>query len=420
MKPVLSLLLTALLMTLAACSDKGEHEAEPVVPVQIAPATLGSIRQLVTADGVLFARDQATIMPKISAPVRRFLVNRGDHVKQGQLLAVLENRDLAAAAAESHGQLAQAASNLRTTTQGVVPEELQKAQADAESARAGLDAARKLLESRQQLFAQGALPRKQVDEAQVAFAQAKGQADISQLHLTSTQGVTGKETVASASAQVASAKGHSDAAEAQLSYSEITSPIDGVITDRAIYPGEMANAGAPLLTVMDLSAVIAHVSLSQEQAAGLKVGNAATITPSDGGDPVTGKVTVVSPAVDPNTTTVQVWVQAPNPGQRLRAGGAVRVTIVAGTIDKAVLIPPDAVLPDPEGGTQALVVDAKSVAHAKKIAIGAREGDTVQVISGVEAGEQVVVVGGLGLEDGAKVRAVKPGEAAAKEEPAEK
>ena len=64
-----------------------------------------------TADAVLYPRDQANITPKISAPVRRFLVNRGDHVKQGQLLAELENRDLVAAATESRGQLAQAESN---------------------------------------------------------------------------------------------------------------------------------------------------------------------------------------------------------------------------------------------------------------------------------------------------------------------
>src|SRR5258706_7718257 len=121
-------MLPILFIPFVACSSKDEREPEPIVPVQVAPATKGPIRVLITADGVLYPRDQANIMPKVSAPVRRFLVNRGDHVKQGQLLAVLENSDLAAAAAESRGQLGQAESNLRATSGGTVPEELQKAQ----------------------------------------------------------------------------------------------------------------------------------------------------------------------------------------------------------------------------------------------------------------------------------------------------
>src|SRR6185312_3346726 len=98
----------------------------------------------------------------ISAPVKRFLVNRGDHVKPGQLLAELENRDLAAAAQESLGQYDQAQSNYRSTTAAGVPEQMTRARTDVESARQSLDAATKLLESRQQLFKDGALARKLV------------------------------------------------------------------------------------------------------------------------------------------------------------------------------------------------------------------------------------------------------------------
>ena len=78
------------------CTKAEPPTPELVAPVRVAPAIKGSIRLIVNADAVLFPRDQANIVPKISAPVRRFLVNRGDHVKQGQLLAELESRDLAA------------------------------------------------------------------------------------------------------------------------------------------------------------------------------------------------------------------------------------------------------------------------------------------------------------------------------------
>src|SRR5438034_463300 len=146
-KTTLRLCVCALIgVALSACAKK-EKEAEPVVPVRVSPAIRGSIRNIITANAILYARDQANIMPKISAPVRRFLVNRGDRVKAGQLLAELENRDLVAAAVASRGQYGQAESNYRATQAASVPEQVTKAQSDFDSAREVLDTAKKLLDN---------------------------------------------------------------------------------------------------------------------------------------------------------------------------------------------------------------------------------------------------------------------------------
>src|SRR5881227_1201017 len=103
-------------------------------------------------------------------------------------------------------------------------------------------------------------------------------------------------------------------AEAQLSYSEIRSPIAGVITDRPLYPGEMASTSAPLLTVMDISSVIAKIHVPQADALLLRKGDKAVIEVS-GLEKFPATVMLVSPALDPNSTTVEVWVQAKNPEQ---------------------------------------------------------------------------------------------------------
>ena len=406
-------------VTFAACV-KHEPTPEKIAPVEVAPVVRGSIRDIVTADAVLYPRDQANIMPKISAPVRRFLVNRGDHVKRGQLLAELENRDLVAAVLESKGQLAQAESSARATTAGV-PEQVTKAQTDVDAGRQGLDAAQKLLESRQQLFKEGAVARRLVDEAQVAQAQARAQLETAQQHLQALQSVGKEEQIKSAAAQVEAARGRNAAVQAQVVYSEIRSPINGVVTDRPLYPGEMANAGTGLLTVMDMSSIVARVNLAQDQAKNIKVGDAATLTPADGSAAVTGKVTIASPAVDPNSTTLQIWVQADNPGERLRAGASVHVAIVAATIDDAILVPAAAILPSDEGGTTVMTVDEKDIAHQTRVTVGVREPEMVQVLyelqadgtlEGVQPGERVIISGGLGLDDNAKVRVLKPGESA--------
>src|SRR5260370_10918311 len=107
-------LTTTFLLITSACS-KPEKQAggEAAARVQVTAVTQDTIRRTVAGDGVLFPRDQSNVMPKIAAPIQKLYINRGDHVKAGQLLALLENRDLAAAVGESKGGVEQAESNLR-------------------------------------------------------------------------------------------------------------------------------------------------------------------------------------------------------------------------------------------------------------------------------------------------------------------
>jgi len=411
MPKITPLLIAACLLAGSGCAKKEEAEPEAPAPVQVAPAAQDSIRRIVGADAVLWPHDQASVVPKISAPVQKFYVNRGDHVKADQLLATLEHRDLTAAAAVAKGQVDQAEANLRSTELAQVPDSVVKAQTDVQAAQQQMEAAQKMLDSRQKLFQDGALPQRQVDEARVQFAQGKAAYDSAREHLRVLESVGRGEQIKTAQAQVASAKAQQQSAEAQLAYAEIHSPIGGVIADRPLWAGEMASAGNPLLTVMDISSVVARANVPQAQAVSVKLGDAATIRQADGGLEVPGKVIVVSPATDPASTTVQVWVEANNPGERLKPGASVHVSIVVETIRNATVVPTAAILPGDEGGVAVMVVGADSTAHQKKVELGVREPDKVQILSGVAPGEQLVVVGGIGLEDKAKVRVVKPGEA---------
>jgi len=397
------LILAALLILNWSCSKPKEEETEPAVPVQVAEVKNESIDRIVSASAILYPVDQASVMPKISAPIKTFHIKRGDHVSAGQLLAVLENKDLLAALGDSKGAYQQAESALRTTTAATVPEDTNKAQQDTEAAKQGMDAAQKVYESRKQLFDQGALARRLVDEANLAYVQAKSQYQIALKHLQAVESVSRVEQVKGAEAQVESAKAKYEGAQAQLSYSEIRSPIAGIVADRPLYAGEMASAGAPLVTIVNISSVIARANIPVGQAASVKVGDAATITQTDAQLQTAGKVTIVSPAVDPNSTTVEVWVEAGNSGERLKPGATVRVDIHAERIKDAIVIPAAGLLPSAEGGVQVLVVGSDSKVHEKKIEVGVREPDKVQILKGLAVGEKVVTVGGVGLEDGAKV-----------------
>lgn len=397
--------ISVLVVFLAGCSKDAEapKEAEATPEVQLADVQKGPIERVITVEGILRALDQSAVTPKISAPVSKFLVNRGDHVKAGQLIAVLEGKDLQAAVADAKGTMDQAAASLRNTESAAVPDEVTKAQTDVLAAKETMDAAKKVLDSRTELLKQGAIARRSVDDANVAYVTAKSAYDVATKHLESVENVARHEEVKGATGTYESAKGKYENAQAQLSYTQIYSPINGVVADRSVFPGEMAVPGTPLLTIMDVSSVIARVNVPQTQANFVHIGQTARILAADGTE-AAGKVTVVSPALDPQGTTVEVWVQAVNPGEKLRPGGTVRVTIHAEGMNDATLVPASALLPASEGGSAVFTVGSDMVAKEHKVTVGIRTQDQAQILSGVEPGAKVVVAGGLGLQDGAKVK----------------
>jgi len=396
------LALSAGLMVLASCSGQAK-DAEPAVPVEIVQVERTTLQQKVTAEAVLFPIAQSAIVPKISAPVRKFLVNRGSHVRKGQLLAELENRDLAAAAHENKGAYTQAQATYEITTAADLPQQMQKAQLDTQAAKQALDAQQKIFDSRQQLFREGALPRKELDQSGVDLTNARNQYEIARRNLDALRAIGEAQLARSAQGQLQSAQGKFEGAEAQLGYSEIKSPIGGVITDRPLYPGEMASAGTPLLTVMDISQIVARAHIPQLEAVQLKVGDSATIAASGTDQPITAKVVLVSPALDPNSTTVEVWVQGKNPHEVLRPGTSAQITMITRTVPDALAIPAAALLTAQDGTTSVMVAGSDGKAHQRPVKTGIRDGDHIQVVEGLQSGEKIVGTGAYGLPDASKI-----------------
>lgn len=400
------LLVASIALSVASCG-KDEQEPKPEVTVHAAVAHTSDISRVINAEAIIFPTAQSVITPKINAPVKKFYVTRGQKVRQGQLLAVLENRDLSASALDNKGAYEQAEATYNTSVNATIPEEVQKTELDVQTTRQELDAAQKLYDSRLNLFNQGALPRKDLDSAAVALAQAKSAYNTAKKHLDSLNAVGKQAAVKSAGGQLTSAKGKLLASEAQLSYSEIRSPIDGVVTDRPLYPGEMASTSTPLLTVMNLKKVIAKAHIPQSDAALLRKGDKATITAPGLEKGMPGTVTVISPALDPNSTTVEIWVEAANPEQQLRPGVTAQLSMTAQTVHNALVVPPPALLNVSGDKAQVMVVDGQSIAHSRDVELGIQTPDETQIVSGLKPGEQVVTQGAYGLPDQTKVKVEK-------------
>ena len=363
----------------SGCATKEAVDEQPAVTVQAAAAENRAIQREVTADAILYPKDQAALVPKINAPIQKFYVDRGSPVHAGQLLAELENRDIASAVADNQGAYQQAEASYQTA--------LQKAQQDLTLAKQQLDAQQRLYDNRESLFKQGAASAKDAEDARIALTQAQNQYQVAQKQYD----------LRAAEGQLMSAKAKTSGAEAQLSYTKIVSPINGVVTDRPFYAGETAPTGSPILTVMDLSQVVARAHVSQQEAAALKVGDAASLSLLDGTS-VPGSVSLVSPALDPNSTTVEVWVQARNLGMQLKPGASVKVSMVAEKVAHAIVIPAQALLTSPDGASSVIVLDSSNVPHKQKVETGIRNGNDVQITQGLKAGERVVTIGAFELD----------------------
>ncbi len=233
--------LALLLALLPGCKNAAAPQVQ--VTVQAQHPVQGPIAEQIAADAILAPIAEAAIAPKITAPVKKFYVQRGERVKEGELLVTLENADLTAAAMDNRGSLEAAQATYATTTKAQVPEDTLKAESDLAAAKANLDLNKSIVESRKQLFAEGAIPGRDLDTAEAALVQAQATYDAAAKHLESVRSVSREAALKAAKGQLTSAEGKYKGAEAQVSYSEIRSPINGVVIDRPLFAGETASAG---------------------------------------------------------------------------------------------------------------------------------------------------------------------------------
>ncbi|MGH9684897.1 MAG: efflux RND transporter periplasmic adaptor subunit [Candidatus Acidiferrales bacterium] len=367
-------------------------------------AKVQPIANVVSAQGVLFPIHQASLTPKISAPVRKFYVDRGSRVHRGQLLAVLDNKDLAAGVVSAQGAYDQAQATYESTTSSTLPEEIQAANLNLKDTKTSLAAQQKLYDSESKLYRQGAIARKQLDATEVALTAARSAYQTAEKHLKNLQASGAEQQQRAATGQLETAHGQYLNAAAQLGYTEMRSPIDGVVADRGAYPGDIAPAGTPLLIVMDTSKVVVRLHIPQPQAVQLKLGDSAKLHVPGLQTEVPAKVTVISPALDPNSTTLEIWVQADNTKGDLQPGTSVGVSIIAQTVPNALVVPDSAILTGKNGETHVMVVRADSLAYSQTVTTGIQQGPLIQILSGLKPGEEVIVGGAYGLPDKTKVK----------------
>lgn len=389
-------------------SSTSETEAEvtPTVSVKVAKAERGAIAAQVSAVGTIWPREKADVGAKISAQIKKMALLKNRAVHAGEVIAVLESRDLQAQRAEAVAALNEARANERSLVTGSIPKtdaEDQKALLDA---RAKVNNARATYERRRVLFEKNGISRKELEASQLDLTTAEDELRLQEQTISLRERSLNPNDRSLAAARTAQAQQRVATLDAQLSYATIRSPITGIVTDQFQYEGEFASAGGKLVTIADASTVIVKAPFSDTAVTQLKTGDSAAVLPTDtSAEEMRGQITLLSRSSDPTNRTVEVWVTLGNGAGKLRANGAAQVTVFANSKDDAIVVPAPAVTLEASNANEGtvIVVDAQNVAHETKVTIGIRTAEKIEIVEGLQGGETVVVEGNYALPDGTRV-----------------
>src|SRR5215813_8377757 len=385
-------------------------EANVVVSVKVAKAEKGHIAAQVVAVGTIWPRDKADVGAKVSAQIKKMGLLKDRFVHAGDVIAVLESRDLQAQRAEAVAALNQARAEERSLVTGTIPKTNAEDQKALNDARAKVNNARALYDRRLGLYERGGISKKDLEQSQLDLTTAEDELRLAQQTVSLRGGSLNPNDRALAAAKTAEAQQHVATLDAQLGYATIRAPITGIVTDQFQYEGEFASAGGKLVTIADISTVIVKAPFSDTVAAQVKVGDTVSVLPTDTSvEEMHGQVTLLSRPTDPTNRTVEVWVTLANDGGRLRANGAAQVTVFANSKDDAVVVPASAVTLEASNADEGtvMVVDGQNVAHETKVSVGISSADKIEIAGGLQGGETVVIEGNYALPDGTKVEIAK-------------
>ncbi len=316
--------------------EKTAAEAPREIPVVVAPVAVGEAAARHSGTTHLEADEEAAVPAKVDGEVARILVEEGQFVEAGQVLAVLDGDRL---------------------------------RLEMERSKAALDKLRSTYRRNVALHERGLVAEGAFENLRFEMAALEAAYQLARL---------------------------------EHDYTRVRAPISGVVAGRIINPGTTVQAGQVLFRVTNLDNLVAYVHVPQRALHRFQAGQEARLSMAAWpGEQFPATVTRVSPTIDPATGTFRVTLAVPSRQGRLRPGMSGKLDIVYEIHRDALMVPEDALLAE-DAETAVFVVDGR-IAHRRTVATGLTSDGRIEILSGLTAGESVVVVGQGGLSDGAAV-----------------
>ena len=365
-------------LILSACGASSTNvEAAPettapeatVVDVQVAKASIGVIESALEISGTLAPRSRVAVKPKLPGTIDRMLVDIGDAVTIGQTIATIDRREIDAQVDASVAAVAVAKASLDTAEAGLASAVLEHDRAKT-------------------LFEKGALPRQRLDAAETQHRASVAQRDL-------------------AIANLAQANAALRRAREVQSNSTVTSPVNGFVVERN-YDAGSTPGEKPIVVVADLREMKLEAGVSELEAGRLRVGMKAVVSvQAKPGLTFPGQLAAIAPEVDERNRHFKIDVRVPNDGRTLLSGMYASARIVEATDTNAVLIPKDAVAT--RGGKRIVQKVQGDVVTVVEVVEGLSDGQRVQIVKGLAAGDTVFADARRELAAGVKVRGIADG-----------
>lgn len=391
----------ALLLLLISCSKTPETSQQmPIVEgAQIETVQPASVDDYYEAVGTVRARSSSVVAARIMGSIVALHVREGDTVRAGQTLIEIESR-------EAGIQVQKAQAGLRESQESLdeVDRNIHAAESAREAARANEKLANTTFNRYQTLFARRSVSPQEFDEVRAKLEVASAERERAERLLQATKAQQ-KQVLA----RIDQAKADVSNARVNVSYAKLTSPINGIVVSKQTDVGYLATPGSPLLTIENTSRYQLEVAVEESRLGTIHLHDQAQLQiQALGNTELTGSVEEIVPASDPNSRSYIVKVGVPNRvGAQLRSGIYGKARFISG--QRQALVIPKTAISQRGQLTGVFVVDQSGLARLRLIKTGRPFGDNVEILSGLNAGELIVINGPATIQDGTRVRDAAPG-----------
>jgi RND family efflux transporter MFP subunit len=425
----LALAAMAVVVAASGCGKSGpaQRQGPPPLAVDVAKAKVSDIATYITLDGQIAPVQESVLSSSQSGTLAAVLVNEGDRVSRGQLLAQIDDSTLRAQLAANQATASQSAARLKSSAiQAPISQQqyrsglsqaqqsLQQAQNRVETDIAALNNAQLVYKSNQQLAAQGYVAQTVLEQSRAAYIAAQQELNnarqalpaaqaalsASQSNQNSTQ--VDQATIEANRAALQQAQANVQLLLTQIAQSAIVSPFDGVVTQRLLDPGAFASPNQPVVRVSQLDSVYVNANVPDEDLSFVRAGTPATFTSASlPGRTFSGRIVDVNATPTQGTLSYRARIRQPNPDAQLRGGMLVSLSIRKESHRNAVVVPRTAIFETDRGANIFTVEDGK--AKLVPVQIGLQTDTMSEVRGTVRPGMVVITTRPDALQNGSVV-----------------
>jgi membrane fusion protein, multidrug efflux system len=350
--------------------------AAPPRAVRLVPAAQSTVPRTVQTTGTMVADDEVGLGTKVPGRLSEIPVDLGSRVRKGQVIGRVDPNDYQLRLDQSVAALQQARARLGLTPDGTDDRVDPTETAIVRQARAQLDEAKLTRDRTIRLSNQDLVARAQLDSAEFGLQVAEGRYQDAIEEVRNRQAILVQRR-----SEVALAR-------QQLADTAIVSPIDGAISQKRASAGEYLAAGAPVVTVVRTHPLRLRLSVPEREAAGVKSGQTVRVTVDGDPNVYQGTVARLSPQIAEQSRTLLIEAEIPNERGALRPGAFAKAEIVTQADQKVVTVPATAIVVF--AGVEKVIGVKEGKTVEMRVQTGTRQGDRVEIVSGVRAGDAIV------------------------------